>query len=138
MAAVKEKSLRWELVSPQFREGRVFFRRGAAWLPDVIDELVTVPASAHDDMTDALAQAIEHLRGRGIRWTLQAVADWVASDKEAANAAPAAPSSKSTPPTAEGSPEPSREQLFRTAGGFGPGGGSSRLTNEFFGHRGPV
>ena len=108
VAAVKEKSLRWEW-SAAVLLGPVSLCRGAAWLPDVIDELVTVPASAHDDMTDALAQAIEHLRGRGIRWTLQAVADWVASDKEAANAAPAAPSSKSTPPTAEGSPEPSRE-----------------------------
>jgi predicted phage terminase large subunit-like protein len=62
--ATTEKAIRFEAVSPLFESGRVFFPTGAAWLDEVLAELVTVPAAAHDDVTDAIAQGLAHFRAR--------------------------------------------------------------------------
>lgn len=44
-------------VARRIAEGRVFFRRGAEWLPDFEDELLHFPNGAHDDQVDCLAYA---------------------------------------------------------------------------------
>jgi predicted phage terminase large subunit-like protein len=56
------KEVRWEAVSPLFESGRVLFPAGAAWLDETLEELASVPAARHDDVTDALCQGLSYLR----------------------------------------------------------------------------
>jgi len=41
----------------RIRQGTVFFPAAAAWLPDLVDELLLFPGGAHDDQVDVVAYA---------------------------------------------------------------------------------
>lgn len=41
-----------------FEAGRVYFKRNAVWIPDLLNELLAFPASKHDDQVDSITQAI--------------------------------------------------------------------------------
>ncbi len=58
-----DKIAKWNAVAPLFESGRVSFQAGAAWLPDVLEELASVPGAKHDDAADAIAGALTYLRG---------------------------------------------------------------------------
>jgi predicted phage terminase large subunit-like protein len=58
-----DKQSRAHAVSPLVESGRVFLPESAPWLADFLDEATAFPASAHDDMVDALTQALNYLRG---------------------------------------------------------------------------
>jgi hypothetical protein len=45
--------------------GRVCLPESAPWLADFLEELTSFPAAPHDDMVDALTQALNWMRGSG-------------------------------------------------------------------------
>lgn len=53
----RSKDLRAIPLASRMEQGKVFFRRGASWLPALRDELVSFPLGAHDDQVDVLAYA---------------------------------------------------------------------------------
>ncbi len=56
------KALRAQLVAPMFEAGKVFFSADCPLLPVLVDELISAPASVHDDCMDSLTQALAHVR----------------------------------------------------------------------------
>jgi predicted phage terminase large subunit-like protein len=66
--ATSDKVSRWNAVAPLFEAGKVRFQAGAAWLPDVLEELASVPAAKHDDVADAIAQGLTYLRSGAGFW----------------------------------------------------------------------
>jgi predicted phage terminase large subunit-like protein len=66
--ATSDKVSRWNAVAPLFEAGKVRFQAGAAWLPDVLEELASVPAAKHDDVADAIAQGLAYLRTSAGNW----------------------------------------------------------------------
>jgi predicted phage terminase large subunit-like protein len=58
------KELRAQLVTPLIESGRVFLPEAAPWRASFLDELVTFPSSAHEDMVDAFVHALGWLRGK--------------------------------------------------------------------------
>ncbi|MGG2081672.1 phage terminase large subunit [Lysinibacillus pakistanensis] len=57
------KEVRAHAVSPLFEAGNVYFPHPnmCPWVNDVIEEMVSFPNGAHDDMVDALTQALNQL-----------------------------------------------------------------------------
>lgn len=47
------------------QNGKIYFLKGASWLPELQKELYKFPKAAHDDMVDALALASIVVRSRG-------------------------------------------------------------------------
>src|SRR5208337_3724572 len=43
--------------------GRVYLPEDAPWLTDFLEEVSSFPAAPHDDMVDALSQALNYTRG---------------------------------------------------------------------------
>lgn len=60
-----DKIARAQPFAARLGTGQVYFRRGASWLPDLEDELLTFPTGAHDDQVDALAHATIGYMQRG-------------------------------------------------------------------------
>ncbi len=60
-----DKVSRAHAVSPLVESGRVFVPADAPWLDDFLDEATSFPAAPHDDQVDAIAQALNYLRGAG-------------------------------------------------------------------------
>ncbi|MGA8643879.1 phage terminase large subunit [Candidatus Binatus sp.] len=60
-----DKVSRAHAVSPLIESGRVFVPAEASWLADFLDEMTSFPAAPHDDMVDAITQALNYLRGEG-------------------------------------------------------------------------
>jgi len=58
-----DKESRASAVSPLFESGRVHVPQSAPWLSDYIDELISFPASPHDDQVDVSTQALAWPRG---------------------------------------------------------------------------
>lgn len=56
------KVARAHAVTGLFAARQVHFRRGAAWVPALLSELLAFPTGAHDDQVDALTQALNHFR----------------------------------------------------------------------------
>lgn len=44
--------------APVFEAGKIFVKKGASWYNDVVDELISFPTSAHDDIVDSITQYI--------------------------------------------------------------------------------
>ena len=55
LKAEKKKELRIDAIQPRFAVGTVWFKRNAAWLDKIENELLSYPHGAHDDVIDALA-----------------------------------------------------------------------------------
>jgi predicted phage terminase large subunit-like protein len=53
----REKYVRWQAAAPRFSAGEVFFARGAPWRAALDRELLSVPASKHNDLADMVALA---------------------------------------------------------------------------------
>lgn len=56
------KEVRAQAVSPMVEAGQVSLPAQAPWLGDLVSELRGFPSSAHDDMVDALTQALNRFR----------------------------------------------------------------------------
>jgi predicted phage terminase large subunit-like protein len=56
-----DKDARAISATPVVESGRVFLPKAARWLNDFLDELSSFPNAPHDDIVDALSQAINHL-----------------------------------------------------------------------------
>jgi predicted phage terminase large subunit-like protein len=67
----RDKLSRANAVTPIIESGRVYLPRSASWLADFMDELASFPAAPHDDMVDALTQALNSVRDTGSRYTIQ-------------------------------------------------------------------
>ena len=59
------KEARANAASVQFKQGRVFFPRRAAWLPVVTGQLLKFPADSFDDVVDMTTQALNFVAGTG-------------------------------------------------------------------------
>lgn len=70
------KEARAQSTEPLFAGGNVVFphetdavypdgRRGAPWVPELVHEATTFPASAHDDQVDAMTMYLNHAAARG-------------------------------------------------------------------------
>ena len=57
-----DKVTRAAAITPLVEAGRVFLPEAAPWLPDFMDEVSSFPAAPHDDMVDALTQALNYVR----------------------------------------------------------------------------
>jgi predicted phage terminase large subunit-like protein len=57
------KTQRAAAVSPDVESGNVFLPEGVAWIHDFVEELAQFPKGAHDDIVDALTQALIYLSG---------------------------------------------------------------------------
>jgi len=57
-----DKVSRAHAVSPLVESRRVFLPDQASWLRDFLDETTSFPAAPHDDMVDAMTQALNYLR----------------------------------------------------------------------------
>lgn len=60
------KEFRFELAVPALEAGRVHLPKGQAWTAAFLEELLTFPGSAHDDIVDSFSQLINHYGKRGI------------------------------------------------------------------------
>jgi hypothetical protein len=60
-----DKVSRASAASPLVEAGKVFLPEKAEWLADFMDEVTSFPSSPHDDMVDAMTQALNWLRGSG-------------------------------------------------------------------------
>ena len=58
-----DKVSRANAVSPMVESGRVILPTDAPWLSDFLEEVTSFPSAPHDDITDALTQALSYLRG---------------------------------------------------------------------------
>jgi predicted phage terminase large subunit-like protein len=68
LKADKDKLSRALPLAARMEAGRVHFRKGASWLPDLERELMVFPLdSEHDDQVDALAYAASKM-GRQVKW----------------------------------------------------------------------
>ncbi len=61
----RDKLERMAAVTPVLEARRVLLPETAWWRADLISELISFPAGAHDDWCDALAMALNYLRGAG-------------------------------------------------------------------------
>jgi predicted phage terminase large subunit-like protein len=61
----RDKVSRATAITPLIEAGPVYLPRLASWLPDFLDEVSSFPAAPHDDMVDALSQALNHVRRSG-------------------------------------------------------------------------
>jgi len=61
----RDKETRAASTTGYYEAGRVFFPEGAAWLAPLEDELASFPGGLHDDIVDALSQALNRLRDSG-------------------------------------------------------------------------
>src|ERR1035437_4922821 len=57
-----DKVTRATACTPLVEAGKVFLPEDAAWLADFLEEVSSFPASPHDDMVDALSQALNFTR----------------------------------------------------------------------------
>jgi predicted phage terminase large subunit-like protein len=57
-----DKVARANAVTPLIESGRVHLPEAAPWLGDFMDEANGFPAAPHDDLIDALSQALSYLR----------------------------------------------------------------------------
>jgi predicted phage terminase large subunit-like protein len=57
-----DKVARANAVTPLIESGRVHLPEAAAWLADFMDEANAFPAAPHDDLIDALSQALTYFR----------------------------------------------------------------------------
>ena len=57
-----DKVARANAVTPLIESGRVHLPEAAAWLADFMDEANAFPAAPHDDLIDALSQALNYFR----------------------------------------------------------------------------
>ncbi|HUY28568.1 MAG TPA: phage terminase large subunit [Candidatus Binataceae bacterium] len=60
-----DKVSRAHAVSPLVESGRVFLPESATWRDELLDEVTSFPAAAHDDQVDSMTQALAWLRGQG-------------------------------------------------------------------------
>ena len=61
ISPTESKESRASAVSFVVEAGNIFLPEEASWLPDFIEELCVFPNGRHDDMVDALSQALNHL-----------------------------------------------------------------------------
>ena len=59
-----DKMARARPLQGRMQQGRVIFPEKASWLPQAEQELLRVPAGAHDDVVDALAWAVHLCLGK--------------------------------------------------------------------------
>ncbi len=60
-----DKEARVNSIAPLWEAGRVFLPRSAPWLFDFLDQVCGFPAAPHDDMVDAMTQALRYLTDAG-------------------------------------------------------------------------
>ena len=61
----RDKETRASATTGYYEAGKVFFPEGASWLLDAEDELASFPGGLHDDIVDAISQALNKLRDTG-------------------------------------------------------------------------
>ncbi|WP_200944716.1 phage terminase large subunit, partial [Aureimonas sp. Leaf460] len=67
IASTTDKVARARSFQGQMASGKVFFRAGMPWLPDLVSELMVFPNGRHDDQVDAitkLTQLLDRMRGK--------------------------------------------------------------------------
>ena len=57
----ESKLARVQSILPQIECGNVYLPNGAAWLEEFIDECCKFPNGKHDDMVDAMSQALSKM-----------------------------------------------------------------------------
>jgi phage terminase large subunit-like protein len=62
----KHKIARAETAAALIAAGRMFFPMDAPWMADYLDEMLTFPVGAHDDMVDVTAYAANELAKRTV------------------------------------------------------------------------
>lgn len=62
-----DKISRASAILPLIEAGRVVLPAGAEWVAQLVDECATFPNAAHDDVVDALSQALNHVAEIGAR-----------------------------------------------------------------------
>jgi predicted phage terminase large subunit-like protein len=62
----KNKVARAETLSALMESGRVWIPENAPWIADMIDELASFPAGAHDDIVDVMAYAAQQMMSRQV------------------------------------------------------------------------
>ncbi|MDR2760288.1 MAG: phage terminase large subunit [Rickettsiales bacterium] len=62
----RDKITRFASVTPFFESGKIFIRENSEWLYDYEYELLTFPASEHDDQVDSTSQFLNWARERGV------------------------------------------------------------------------
>lgn len=75
---------------PAWESGRVFALANLPWLAELLDELTSFPKAPHDDMVDSLSQALIYLMQQPDGSGIMDYYDKLASQVEAAAAAPEA------------------------------------------------
>lgn len=55
---IGDKEFRFSQVTPMFQAGRVWIPERAPWVDYLVDEVTTFPTAKHDDLVDALSQAL--------------------------------------------------------------------------------
>jgi predicted phage terminase large subunit-like protein len=64
---IGDKQTRFELAVPALEAKRVLLPRNADWVPRFLEEMLTFPGAAHDDIPDAFSQLINQYTDRGVR-----------------------------------------------------------------------
>jgi predicted phage terminase large subunit-like protein len=66
-----DKQTRAQAVTPLIEAGKVFLPESAPWLVDFIEEMARFPNGVHDDVVDATTQALNYLRVKPPRSTIE-------------------------------------------------------------------
>jgi predicted phage terminase large subunit-like protein len=66
-----DKQTRAQAVTPLMESGRVFIPESASWVRDFVEEMAAFPNGIHDDIVDSTTQALNYLREKPYRSTIE-------------------------------------------------------------------
>ena len=66
-----DKQTRAQAVTPLIEAGKVFLAQSAPWVSHFVEEMACFPNGIHDDVVDATTQALNYLRVKPARSTIE-------------------------------------------------------------------
>jgi predicted phage terminase large subunit-like protein len=66
-----DKQTRAQAVTPLIEAGKIFLPQSAPWVSDFVEEMACFPNGIHDDVVDATTQALNYLRVKPARSTIE-------------------------------------------------------------------
>jgi predicted phage terminase large subunit-like protein len=66
-----DKQTRAQAVTPLIEAGKVFLPQSAPWVSHFVEEMACFPNGVHDDVVDATTQALNYLRVKPARSTIE-------------------------------------------------------------------